>query len=112
MPSADVDVDAPARFYMDRDGDGAMCLWLDYGPEDQFPVCLLREHGVPPEVWDAAVRQLVVDEVAVERVAIAIHGALDAIVPDGPPFSRLRDIRLLQAYAAIAAFGGVIPKGE
>jgi hypothetical protein len=112
MPSADVDVNTPARFYMDADGDGGMCLWLDYGPEDRFPVCLLREHGVSPEVWDAAVRMLVVDEVTVERVALAIHSALDAIAPDGPPFSHLRDIRLLQAHAAIAAFGGIVPKGE
>jgi hypothetical protein len=108
FPSAEVDVDSPARFYMDHDGNGDMCLWLDYGPDDQFPVCLLREHSIAPELWDAAVRMLVVDDVSVEQVAEAIH--MHAGITES--YRVMRPIRLAQARAALSAFGAMVPPAK
>lgn len=113
-----VDVEAPARYYMDHDGDGVMCLWLDYGPGDEFPVSLLREGSVAPELWDAAVRMLVVDDVSIEMVARAIHAASTEIAREmndeslvSLPWTLFRDVRIRQARAALEAFGAVV-KGE
>lgn len=110
-----VNVEAPTRYFMDHDADGIMCLWLDYGPGDEFPVCLLREGSIAPELWDAAVRMLIVDDASVYQVALAIHHAADSTYSqDEPkiPFTLVREIRMMQARAAIRAFGAIPPEGE